>query len=113
MENVLFLVRADGSLELEDELDRIEQRRLQAAGFISVPTEDGLAVFTSHPRRWDDNNGVTAVWLSQNECWLAPSECVSRDMPKIAQSFNLKKGAYVPFSNDGGHFLRHYFLTEA
>lgn len=109
MSNKVFLVRPDGSLELM-EMDSTEQSKLRDLGFTPIRSEDGLAVFTSHPRSWDDNNGLVAVWLSTNECWVAPASLVREEITGIASDLNLKKGAYVPFSNDGGAFLQSLFV---
>lgn len=110
MSNKVFLVRADGSLELM-EMDSTEQEKLRDRGFTPIRSEDGMAVFTSHPRTWDDNNGLVAVWLSDNECWVAPASLVrEEEIAGIARDLNLKKGAYVPFSNDGGAFLQSLFV---
>lgn len=109
MSNKVFLVRADGTLELA-EMDSTEQEKLRDLGFTPIRSEDGVAVFTSHPRTWDVNNGLCAVWLSNGECWVAPASLVREEIAGIASDLNLKKGAYVPFSNDGGGFLQNFFV---
>ena len=52
------------------------------------------------PLTWDANNGVTVIYDEDGYPWVTPGE---------APVHGLRKGAYVPFSNDGGAGMRFLF----
>ncbi len=59
---------------------------------------------------WDFNCGVLAVFDETGRPWVRAADYVSDDeMTDLRQSFLLRRGAYVPFSNDGGTQIRTWF----
>lgn len=54
------------------------------------------------PLTWDKNNGVTVVYDENGEPWVYRG---------IIEFPELKRGAHVPFSNDGGWHMKQLFPT--
>lgn len=64
------------------------------------------------PYRWDENNGVFAVYDHRGVPWVIAARNISGDtLRDLASTENLRRGAYVPFSNDGGNFVAGKFPT--
>lgn len=66
---------------------------------------DGFHVERKTPNTWDYNNGVTVVYDEAGRPWIIPGEYVTDEIRAELKQFDLKRGAYVPHSNDGGHFI--------
>ena len=56
----------------------------------------------------DSNNGVTVIYDNDGFPWIAPIMFLER-VPDFEGRMGLRKGAYVPFSNDGGYGIRKMF----
>lgn len=63
------------------------------------------------PNRWDENNGVLVVYDEEGRPWIKRSEDVTQTVDIQFRQYALKRGAYVPHSNDGGHFVRNVIPT--
>lgn len=58
------------------------------------------------PKTWDDNNGVYVVYDEKGRPWIMrKSERADIKMSVVREHHDLNLGAYVPHSNDGGHFI--------
>ena len=64
----------------------------------------GTVVGLGTPLTTDYNNGVYVVYDETGRPWIKRN-VTTEDGLHFAQ-FNLKRGAYVPHSNDGGYFVR-------
>jgi len=61
---------------------------------------------------YDSNNGVMVVYDEEGRPWILQYSLVTdKVMEKLRREYSLKHGAYVPHSNDGGHFV-HEALPE-
>lgn len=59
------------------------------------------------PFTWDYNNGVLAVYDEQGKPWIcSTSYFTPRALEQFCSRHNLRQGALVPHSNDGGMFKR-------
>jgi hypothetical protein len=58
------------------------------------------------PFTWDSNNGTYVVYDDEGKPWIRSTTYVDRDWMKgnFASRHNLKQGAFVPHSNDGGRY---------
>jgi hypothetical protein len=78
-------------------------------GFFSAlgTTEfDGTLVRKGEEFTWDTNNGVTVVFDQIGRPWIKRTSQVSHEtMTELITAFGLERGARVPHSNDGGHFI--------
>lgn len=67
------------------------------------------------PFAYDTNNGVVVVYDEDGRPWIAHSGdlCTTEDlfMEQVVVRHSLRRGAYVPHSNDGGHFVRSILPT--
>jgi len=64
-------------------------------------------VVTGEPLRCDCNNGVAVVYDENGDPWITRSRRLKNsEMEQLVREFGLARGAYVPHSNDGGHFIR-------
>ncbi len=69
--------------------------------------DEELRVGRGTPYTWDWNNGVIAIYDEDGRPWINVRNVQTNDMAqKLACSHGLQRGAYVPHSNDGGHFVR-------
>ena len=57
------------------------------------------------PNAWDYNNGALVVYDEAGRPWILPGEKFNDDTRDAIGKFGLKRGAYVPHSNDGGGFI--------
>ncbi len=60
------------------------------------------------PNTYDSNNGVMAVYDEDGRPWIARNnfdEKLAEGLRHMFELRDLKRGAYVPHSNDGGHFV--------
>lgn len=101
-------------------MDTKLSHRLIDLGFFSAlgttehpgKTKAELLVGRADPHRWEYNNGVVCVWDELGRPWLMPAEFPNRNsrlnraIDKMREEFALKRGGFVPHSNDGGTFLR-------
>ena len=62
---------------------------------------DGFLVKRGTPNTCDYNNGVSVIYDETGRPWIFRGSLGS----DMVTSFNLKRGAHVPHSNDGGHFV--------
>ena len=69
--------------------------------------DEELRVQRGTPNTWDFNNGVIAVYDESGCPWISVRNThTNGEVNKLARSYGLQRGAYVPHSNDGGHFVR-------
>ena len=90
------------------------QEKLAAAGFIDVTgrMESRIKRIPLAPpgqrNRWHSNKGVFCFIDGNGHSWIAPAKAFFGKMPGssdfLADYSN--DDCYVPFSNDGGHFVR-------
>ena len=64
-----------------------------------------------NPYTYDSNNGVTVVYDEDGRPWIIQSnlgfsQIVAESLQNAVEELELKRGAYVPHSNDGGQFVR-------
>ena len=57
---------------------------------------------------YENNNGIAVVYDEEGRPWVT---CTSNDKWKAFFNERLRRGAYVPHSNDGGHFVRTVIPT--
>jgi hypothetical protein len=62
------------------------------------------AVWARQPLSWDHNMGVMAIYDELGRPWVRPAN-LGRYMHDLINEYRLERGAYVPYSNDGGFFL--------
>lgn len=56
---------------------------------------------------FDSNNGVTVVYDEVGRPWIIQTSRFTAEVSTaLNREFSLQRGAYVPHSNDGGHFVR-------
>lgn len=88
--------------------DRLSQK-LAAAGFFCAlgSTEylggQSVVVERGAPRRYDWNNGVSVVYDEDGTPWIKHGRV---DLEEFGLDHWSDRGAHVPHSNDGGHFVR-------
>jgi len=64
------------------------------------------------PHRWDENNGVLAIYDDRGVPWVIAAEKIpAATRRQIVTDWRLQSGAYVPFSNDGGAFVTGAVLS--
>jgi hypothetical protein len=64
-----------------------------------------------NPFTWDSNNGVTVVYDEEGRPWIKATRDVPEDLFILGPRFpQMTRGAFVPHSNDGGHFLYRVVL---
>jgi len=83
------------------------KERLLREGFLPVlgTGENNGLVPLGRPNHWDQNNGVLVIYDDQGNPWIVEANALSRET-KESLVQGLKRGAYVPHSNDGGRFLQ-------
>ncbi|MFA5173126.1 MAG: hypothetical protein WC435_01855 [Candidatus Paceibacterota bacterium] len=69
----------------------------------------GSYVEKGKPFTWDKNNGVTVVYDERGWPWIGRS--LEPPLQGENYYFALTRGAYVPHSNDGGHFIQEVLPT--
>lgn len=94
---------------------------LQLLGFISVLGTEQAGfhgqvdrVVRDHSRKHDQNNGVVVVYDQSGAPWIV--RCIDLnegELAKLVRDFDLKEGAPVPHSNDGGDFFRTVIVPDA
>lgn len=57
------------------------------------------------PNTFDSNNSVTVVYDEEGRPWIIPSKKANGGIWDEICVYQLRAGAYVPHSNDGGNFL--------
>ena len=62
------------------------------------------------PLRWDENNGVVVIYDKEGRPWIMTSKLIKEKdidykIGKLISDHHVKRGAFVPFSNDGGWFV--------
>jgi len=67
------------------------------------------------PQTWDENNGVMVIYDEEGRPWITCSrkldECVMGILDTMKAQHNLRRGAGVPHSNDGGYFVNKILPT--
>lgn len=67
------------------------------------------------PFTYDHNNGVAVVYDEDGRPWIKPvrdfTDEVRTAVWTLLDEFKIKQGAYVPHSNDSGHFVRTVLPT--
>ena len=67
---------------------------------------DGFLVKRGTPNTFDGNNGVSVVYDETGCPWILRGGTVSLNTwNTLVRPFNLRRGAHVPHSNDGGRFV--------
>ena len=91
-------------------------QELRQLGFRSVfATNESVAgvstpVRQREPLTWDNNNGVIVVYDELGSPWICRSDHFADSEHRfkfttLLREYGVKRGAYVPHSNDGGHFI--------
>lgn len=62
------------------------------------------------PMTYEINNGVMAVYDESGAPWIR-YYTPQIDRQALLSSYPVRRGAYVPFSNDGGHFVQNVLPT--
>lgn len=81
-------------------------------GFFSVLgtserlTSEEYYVKRGQPNTHDYNNGILVVYDEEGRPWIIRDPKANYTIWRKLREFNLSQGAYVPHSNDGGHFIR-------
>lgn len=85
---------------------------LRALGFTRVlgtfQDEGGerVLVVSGKPKRHAENNGVTVVYDETGAPWVTSCAELKADaLDTLIRDYDLKAGAHVPHSNDGGRFI--------
>lgn len=77
--------------------------------------KEEVYVVRGEPRTFDTNNGVVVIYDEDGRPWVMAAKnvvgVVSHGVQKLIVEFNIKRGAYVPHSNDSGHFVREVIPT--
>ena len=68
-------------------------------------TKEEIHVGHGTPNTFDSNNGVMVVYDEMGRPWILRNNHVPDEFVRKVQEYCLKRGAYVPHSNDGGHFI--------
>jgi hypothetical protein len=90
---------------------------LMDLGFFSAlgTIDCGEHVKRRQPFMYDSNNGVQAVYDEEGRPWIKSSRLMSNQdqiqLGELIRTFNIKHGANVPHSNDGGNFMRNILPT--
>jgi len=71
----------------------------------SGPMSEGRRVKRGQPNTQDCKNGVMVVYDEEGRPWIMRGSKVDDTVRQGLGDFNLSRGAYVPHSNDGGHFV--------
>lgn len=102
-----------GQQKLSERL--LEEGFFLALGSIEKPAcmEPGVLVKCGTPNTYDYNNGAWAVYDELGRPWIIYRESWhTGKMNLICELFpDLRRGAYVPHSNDGGEFMRKTLPT--
>lgn len=61
---------------------------------------------------FDTNNGVMAVYDEDGQPWLLTLDRITPEIAEWLKTSELTRGAYVPHSNDGGHYIRQQFPSR-
>src|SRR3989344_2462843 len=73
--------------------------------------DKGHLVEFGEPNTWDVNNGTVVVYDQKGWPWVRQwCGLASAQVDVIVKMFNIKRGAYVPHSNDGGRFIRENYM---
>ena len=87
--------------------EKTASQSLREDGFIAVErsTErvagDSKRIEKGAPFTWDANNGVTVVYDERGQPWVKKGNLNIRG--------GFRRGAYVPYSNDGGASINRLF----
>lgn len=82
--------------------------------------ERGGIVHRGTPFTLDHNNGVTVIHDEDGRPWIIRNDQLVEDeqaselgkrFKEMCNQFPIKRGACVPHSNDGGHFIRTVLPT--
>ena len=74
--------------------------------FSALGTSEGEGhVERGRPNVKDSNNGVLVVYDEEGRPWIMGVSKLSDNVHVSLLDFDLSRGAYVPHSNDGGHFM--------
>lgn len=70
---------------------------------------EGQHVRRGTPNTYDSNNGVSVVFDEEGRPWIVVNRNMNDEtapkLTEILHEYGVKRGAYVPHSNDGGHFV--------
>jgi len=79
-----------------------------ALGTTESIVSEGHHVKRGTPRTWDSNNGVTVIYDEEGRPWIIRNNYddeVADAIQVLIHDHDVQRGAYVPHSNDGGHFV--------
>jgi hypothetical protein len=78
-----------------------------ALGTTEDPHGDQTVVGYSMANTCDRNNGVVVIYDETGRPWIMPTSHngLVVAVTSLIVEFSLRKGAYVPHSNDGGYFV--------
>lgn len=95
-------------------MQKLSHWLLDAGWFCALGTSERLRLDgkeASYVKRgtantWDHNNGVYVIYDETRCPWIARTDdAMGADIFSAIGEFKLRRGAYVPHSNDGGHFV--------
>ena len=88
-------------------LKSLSQTLIDLGFFCALGTveAEGDKVICGVPGTRDYNNGVHVVYDEQGRPWILQGRGMTDAKKAELSSYNLGWGAYVPHSNDGGHFV--------
>lgn len=75
---------------------------------------EGFLVKKGTPCTWDSNNGVVCVYDEDGRPWVTLNrkiQDISMDFAVLQRTYNIRRGAPVPHSNDGGQFMLYILPT--
>ena len=91
-------------------MGKLSHKLIDIGFFSALGTSEhpGMSYEECHVKRgtantYDYNNGVTVVYDEEGRPWISLRNVITDE---FVEKFLLKRGAYVPHSNDGGHFVR-------
>lgn len=108
----------DVSNERRRKMGKLSNNLNELGFFSALGTSEECAVTTEEkearvgrgdPHTYDYNNGVMVIYDEQGRPWIIRSdydEEVKEKIETLVSEHRMKRGAYVPHSNDGGKFVR-------
>jgi hypothetical protein len=98
--------------------NKVLSEKLRALGFLPVLGTTEMAggrecvVGRGDPFSCDSNNGVFVVYDEDGSPWLSRSTRRIWERFFLVVAVDLRRGAYVPHSNDGGTFFHKYLYRR-
>jgi hypothetical protein len=64
-----------------------------------------VLVVAGESRTWDRNNGILVIHDDEGRPWIKHQAEGGMLLATLQDTYNLRRGAHVPHSNDGGRFV--------